>query len=52
MRAKDRSFLSLLLLLQARSLEMSDIDANDVARLEGTWKERLHTRVPLGLNDN
>ncbi len=29
-----------------------DIDANDVVRLEGTWKERLHTRAPLGLNDN
>ena len=29
-----------------------DMDAGDVIRLEGTWKERLHTRSPLGLNDN
>ncbi|MGH6735370.1 MAG: GIY-YIG nuclease family protein [Methyloceanibacter sp.] len=29
-----------------------DMDAADVIRLEGTWKERLHTRAPLGLNDN
>jgi hypothetical protein len=29
-----------------------DMDAADVIRLEGTWKERLHTRSPLGLNDN
>jgi len=27
-----------------------DEDANDVIRLEGTWKDRLHT--PHGLNDN
>ena len=35
-------------LLQRVSPEM---DPNDVIRLEGTWKERLHTRVPHGLND-
>jgi hypothetical protein len=29
-----------------------DMDAADVIRLEGTWKERLHTRHPYGLNDN
>jgi len=29
-----------------------DMDADDVIRLEGTWKERLHTRLPYGLNDN
>ena len=29
-----------------------DMDSGDVIRLEGTWKERLHTRQPHGLNDN
>lgn len=29
-----------------------DMDADDVIRLESTWKERLHTRQPFGLNDN
>jgi hypothetical protein len=29
-----------------------DMDPGDVIRLEGTWKERLHTRSPFGLNDN
>ena len=29
-----------------------DMDAGDVIRLEATWKERLHTRAPFGLNDN
>ena len=29
-----------------------DMDPTDVIRLEGTWKERLHTRAPHGLNDN
>lgn len=29
-----------------------DMDACDVIRLEATWKERLHTRAPSGLNDN
>lgn len=29
-----------------------DMDARDISRLEGTWKERLHTRKPHGLNDN
>ena len=28
-----------------------DMDAGDVIRLEATWKERLHTRAPSGLND-
>lgn len=27
-------------------------DAGDVIRLEASWKERLHTREPYGLNDN
>jgi hypothetical protein len=29
-----------------------DMEATDVIRLESTWKERLHTRQPFGLNDN
>lgn len=29
-----------------------DLDASEVIRLEGSWKRRLHTRVPHGLNDN
>jgi len=29
-----------------------DLDASEVVRLEGSWKRRLHTRVPHGLNDN
>jgi len=29
-----------------------DMDEAAVIRLEGTWKERLHTRDPDGLNDN
>ena len=29
-----------------------DSEASDVIRLEGSWKQRLHTRAPLGLNDN
>ncbi|MFB3917258.1 MAG: GIY-YIG nuclease family protein [Terriglobales bacterium] len=29
-----------------------DMAADDVIRLECTWKERLHTRSPHGLNDN
>ena len=29
-----------------------DLDADDVIRLEGSWKRRLHTRHPHGLNDN
>lgn len=29
-----------------------DMDVGDVIRLEGTWKERLHTRHPYGLNEN
>lgn len=29
-----------------------DAEARDVIRLESSWKERLHTRAPLGLNDN
>jgi hypothetical protein len=29
-----------------------DMDVGDVVRLETTWKERLHTRQPHGLNDN
>jgi len=29
-----------------------DTDAGDVIRLEGSWKQRLHTREPYGLNDN
>jgi hypothetical protein len=29
-----------------------DLDPDDVIRLESTWKRRLHTRAPFGLNDN
>lgn len=29
-----------------------DMDASNIIRLEGSWKERLHTREPFGLNDN
>ncbi len=29
-----------------------DMISSDVIRLESTWKERLHTREPYGLNDN
>lgn len=29
-----------------------DLDAHDVIRLESSWKKRLHTRAPSGLNDN
>jgi len=29
-----------------------DMDAADVIRLESSWKLRLQTRQPLGLNDN
>jgi hypothetical protein len=29
-----------------------DMEPDDVIRLEATWKERLHTRSPCGLNDN
>jgi hypothetical protein len=29
-----------------------DMDQRDVIVLESNWKERLHTRAPLGLNDN
>ncbi|MBU4272987.1 MAG: GIY-YIG nuclease family protein [Planctomycetes bacterium] len=29
-----------------------DMDKGDVIRLEATWKDRLHTRAPFGLNDN
>jgi hypothetical protein len=36
-------------ILQPVSLGM---DARDVIRLESSWKKRLHTRVPYGLNDN
>jgi hypothetical protein len=29
-----------------------DMVAKDVIQLEGSWKQRLHTRQPYGLNDN
>lgn len=29
-----------------------NMDADDVVRVESTWKERLHTRQPFGLNEN
>ena len=29
-----------------------DMEADEIIRLEATWKARLHTRHPDGLNDN
>ena len=29
-----------------------DMESDEVIRLECSWKERLHTRAPHGLNDN
>lgn len=29
-----------------------DMEINEVIQLESTWKERLHTHAPFGLNDN
>ncbi|MDX9690484.1 MAG: GIY-YIG nuclease family protein [Alphaproteobacteria bacterium] len=29
-----------------------DMNAEDIIQIENTWKERLHTRHPHGLNDN
>jgi hypothetical protein len=29
-----------------------DMDKGDVIRIEASWKDRLHTRQPFGLNDN
>ena len=29
-----------------------DLEPRDVIKLESSWKERLHTRKPFGLNDN
>jgi hypothetical protein len=29
-----------------------DMHSTDLIRLESSWKERLHTRAPYGLNDN
>lgn len=29
-----------------------DMEAGDVIRLEASWKQRLHTREPYGLNEN
>ena len=29
-----------------------DMDVDDIVRLESTWKKRLHSREPDGLNDN
>ena len=29
-----------------------DMDPDEIIRLEATWKDRLHTRAPNGLNDN
>lgn len=37
-------------ILQRVSSDMET--AEDIVRLEGTWKEWLHTRQPHGLNDN
>ncbi|RYG14304.1 MAG: GIY-YIG nuclease family protein [Burkholderiales bacterium] len=29
-----------------------DMDVNEIVALESSWKERLHSRAPFGLNDN
>lgn len=29
-----------------------DMEPQDIIRLENSWKQRLHTRAPFGLNDN
>jgi hypothetical protein len=29
-----------------------DMEPSEIIRLESTWKDRLHTRAPEGLNDN
>ncbi len=29
-----------------------DMEPDEIIRLEGSWKQRLHTRAPYGLNDN
>lgn len=29
-----------------------DMDSEEVIRIESSWKDRLHTRAPFGLNDN
>lgn len=29
-----------------------DMNAGDLIKLESSWKERFHTRLPFGLNDN
>lgn len=29
-----------------------DMEAHEIIKLENSWKERLHTREPYGLNDN
>ena len=29
-----------------------DMETDEVIRIENTWKQRLHTRHPFGLNDN
>lgn len=29
-----------------------DMDSDEIVAIESSWKERLHTRSPLGLNDN
>lgn len=29
-----------------------DMEADDIIRLEGSWKQRLHTHKPYGLNEN
>lgn len=44
---------------EARKFEFSilqrvspDMEPRNIIRIEGSWKERLHTRAPYGLNDN
>ena len=48
LRKRDSSHLRFSILQRVSP----DMDPSDVIGLEGTWKERLHTRQPHGLNAN
>jgi GIY-YIG catalytic domain len=48
LRQRDRRNFRFTIL----ELDAPNRDASDVVRLESSWKARLHTRKPHGLNDN
>lgn len=48
LRERDRSNFRFTILQRVSP----DLDADTVIQLENSWKERLHTRAPQGLNDN